>query len=76
MSKQEVAEAVGTAVGTGRYVDTKDAGLFPEQFLTGQTTATEQPSFSPSFIQKVLQKYLNVTFKDGICQPLKKSALA
>lgn len=47
MSKQEVA----VAVGTGLYVDTKDR-LFPEQFLTGQTTPQQNSCHSPPLLYK------------------------
>lgn len=52
MSKQEVALAVGTAVGTGRYADTEDDGLFPEQFLTGQATPQQNSRHSPPLLYK------------------------
>lgn len=61
MSKQDVTVGVRTA----RYVDTKEDRRF-------KTTAIIS---LPLLYKKVIQKYLNFTFKDGICQPLKKVLL-
>lgn len=62
MNKQDVTVGVRTA----RHVDTKEDRRFKRTAIISL----------PLLYKKVIQKYLNVTFKDGVCQPLKKSALA